>query len=87
VIAFISRWLKSGKIHRQTRLSNDEALIIARNAAPYDPLSADLGVTTVENRSGHLTWLVSSATVGLALEVTIDDASGNVLEVRRTGIR
>lgn len=83
---FISRWL-SGKPNIQTRLSADEALAIARSAASNDAMSQHLGPTTVEQRSGSVVWIVSSATVGRTLEVLIDDATGKVLDVRHVGVR
>lgn len=84
---FISRWLSGKASNIQTRLSADQALAIARKATSSDALSRHLGPTTVEERSGSVVWLVSSATVGGMLEVSIDDATGEVLDVRHVGVR
>ena len=71
----------------QTRLSKDEALAIARRATADDPLCQELNLAAIEQKSGVAVWIVSSATVGLVLEVSIDDATAEVLEVRRLGVR
>ena len=70
-----------------TRLSRDEALAIARRAAENAPLAAELALTSVQQVSGRTVWIVSSATRGLMLEITIDDADGTVLEQRHVGLR
>jgi hypothetical protein len=77
----------SAKDGGPTRLSKEEALIIAQRAAAEDPLCKDLAMVAVQGRAGTPVWIVSSATVGLVLEVSIDDASGAVLAVRRIGVR
>lgn len=83
----ISRWLGGKAAKIQTRLSADQALAIARSATSSDAMSRHLGPTTVEKRSGSVVWVVSSATVGRMLEVLIDDATGEVVEVRHVGVR
>jgi uncharacterized membrane protein YkoI len=83
----ISRWLSGRSSNPQTRLTADQALAIARSATPNDALSRHLGLTTVKERSGSVVWIVSSATVGQMLEVSIDDATGEVLDVRHVGVR
>lgn len=84
---FISRWLSGKTANIQTRLSADEALAIARSATSGDSMSQHLARTTVEERSGSVVWIVSSATVGSMIEVSIDDATGKVLDVQRIGVR
>jgi uncharacterized membrane protein YkoI len=71
----------------RTRLSADQALAIARSATADDSLSRHLGPVKLEDRSGTPVWIVSSATVGQMLEVSIDDATGKVLEAHHVGVR
>lgn len=83
----IARWLGIKKKSTQTRLVQNEALAIARRAAAHEPLAQELAIVRIEERDGHPVWIVSSATVGIKLWVVIDDASGEVLDVKRGGIR
>jgi uncharacterized membrane protein YkoI len=83
----ISRWFSGKAANIQTRLSAEQALAIARSATSNDALSRHLGPTMVEQRSGAVVWIVSSATVGQVLEVSIDDATGEVVDVRHVGVR
>jgi uncharacterized membrane protein YkoI len=71
----------------RTRLTADQALAIARSATADDSLSRHLGPVKLEDRLGAPIWIVSSATIGRMLEVSIDDATGKVLEVRHSGVR
>jgi hypothetical protein len=87
MLDFIARWFGKRKHPAQSRLSSDEALAIARRAAAGDPLLEYLSLVKIEQRSGNATWIVSSATVGRMLQVSIDDASGNVLEMKHIGMR
>jgi uncharacterized membrane protein YkoI len=87
MLKLISRWLSGKASNIQTRLSADQALAIARSATSGDALSRHLGHTVVEERSGSVVWMVSSATVGQMLEVSIDDTTGEVLDVRKFGVR
>jgi hypothetical protein len=85
------RWLRrgggsSGKAP-PTRLSREEAVLIARRAAAAESLSESLSMVDLQDRSGGAVWVVRSATVGLVLEVSVDDASGGVLEIRHLGKR
>lgn len=84
---FLSRWLGKDTRPSPARLSEEEAIAIARRAAMDDPQRENLTLVKLESRSGNATWIVSSATVGRMLEVAIDDATGNVLEMRHIGTR
>lgn len=50
-------------------------------------MSEQLSMTMLKERDGKPTWLVASATVGLTLEVWIDDQTGRILELKRAGLR
>lgn len=83
----ISRWFSGKATNIQTRLTAAQALAIAQSATSNDALSQHLGPTIVEQRSGAVVWIVSSATVGQMLEVAIDDATGEVMAVKHLGVR
>jgi hypothetical protein len=84
----IIRRLFSRRTHRSaTRLSQQDVLAIAATAAT-DALLADLmTITSVEQRDGRLIWHIGSATVGSGLTVTVDDATGEVIERKTWGVR
>jgi hypothetical protein len=71
-----------------TRLREAEALEIARKALQRD---VPLFVSSVKRRSDGpadaIEWVIGTATVGSGQTVRIDDASGEVLEVARWGVR
>lgn len=67
----------------QSRLSRTQAIAIARAASEHDPQQQDLSLATVEPRDGRLVWTVSAGVIGSVLQVEIDDATGEVIDVRR----
>jgi len=81
------RWFGCAQRKPPTRLSADDAVAIARTAAAGEPLCDQLAMTLVQERPGGTVWIVGSAGVGYSLEVTIDDASGRVLEIKHGGLR
>jgi|APLak6261673822_1056097.scaffolds.fasta_scaffold00580_4 uncharacterized membrane protein YkoI len=81
------RWLSKKKKRPKTRLSEQEVVAIARKAAAGQPSCEYLGLVMLEENEGVLTWIVGSATIGGSLEVWIDDASGEVLEIKQLGVR
>jgi hypothetical protein len=83
----LDRRLSKKKEPPKTLLSKDEVLNIARKSATEYPHCKYLNIVTLEKSSGALTWRVSSATIGNRLHVWIDDASGEVLEIKRLGVR
>ena len=87
VFDFLARWLGKGPQPIPTRLSSDEAIAIARRAAADDPQRENLTMTRVERRSGKATWIVSASVVGRHLVISIDDATGEVLEKTHLGTR
>ncbi len=83
----IDRWLSKNKNDSESRLSKDEVLNIAREAASEYPNCEDLNIVTLEQQSGASIWIVSSATVGRTLQVSVDDTNGDVLEIKQIGVR
>jgi hypothetical protein len=83
----LDKWLSKKKKRPKTRLSEQEVVAIARKAASGLPNCEDLCLVMLEENAGALTWIVRSATIGSALLVWIDDASGEVLEIKRLGVR
>lgn len=82
---FISRWF--GKTPRvPTRLTKTQALELARAAVPASERETLTLSTVVQQQRGPV-WVVSSATIGSMLEVEIDDATGKVIRIGRSGIR
>jgi hypothetical protein len=78
-------WLK--KSRPTTRLDEAEAVRIARQAAAGYPDRDLLSMVTLSEESGRITWQVGAAAVGSRLVVTIDDETGQVVEIKRYGIR
>jgi hypothetical protein len=78
---------REGQQGRRPRLSAQQAVELARVAAASDPRHEDLSMSTVQDRSGTLVWIVSTPTIGNTLEVEIDDATAQILHVLRRGSR
>jgi len=87
VLDFLARFLGKSPKPIPTRLSSDEAIAIARRAAADDPQCEDLTIASVEQKSGKAIWIVSPAVVGRHLVISIDDATGQVLEKQHFGTR
>jgi uncharacterized membrane protein YkoI len=87
VFHIFDKWLSKQKERPKTRLSEEEVVAIARKAASGQPSCEYLGLVTLEENAGVLIWTVGSATIGSALVVWIDDASGEVLEIKQLGVR
>lgn len=69
------------------RLSERDALTLARVAAAAHPMVDTLAIATSSVEEGMSVWQVRSATVGKMLVVTIDDATGAATSMRESGIR
>ncbi len=41
----------------------------------------------IEKQGNNIVWVVSSATMGIRMHATIDDATGKILKVEKTGVR
>lgn len=78
-MAGLFNWLfgRGGNTARpDTRLSEEEAMRIARQAAASWPQSARLVLNGVWVKDGRLAWHFWAPTHGPALSVVVDDASG-----------
>lgn len=82
----LDKFMKQKK-RKESRLDEDAVLAIARDAAAKYPNCEDLSIVSLEERSGNLMWIVSSATVGRTLQVSIEDAGGKVVEIKESGVR
>ena len=70
-----------------TRLSRDEAIRIAREAAGDDPLAATLGYAEPSIAGATIIWTVASVAFDEILTIIVDDATGSVLRRSRdTGL-
>ncbi len=70
-----------------TRLTEADALGLARKALPAGASGAGLIVTGVQRNGPSLRWIVSTATVGSGTTMSVDDATGQVTEVTAWGLR
>jgi hypothetical protein len=87
MIRAIGRLFASGSRPPATRLSEAEARAIARAAVPDGFFKDRMTITKVESRDGRLLWHIESATRGSGLRVTIEDATGQVIEQKKWGVR
>ena len=71
----------------KTVLSAEDAMKIARDAASDKSMFDQLFMTTILQRDDRIIWCVSTPTMGLQLQVLIDDATQKVLEVKYVGQR
>ncbi len=83
----LNRWLSRNKKNTESRLCKEDVLAIARKAASEYPNCEDLNIVTLEVNSDASIWIVTSATVGRILQVSIDDANGEVIEIKQIGVR
>jgi hypothetical protein len=74
-------------VKMEHKLTEEEVVKIACEAAKEYPNNEDLSIATLREQSGRMTWVVSSATVGRTLEVLVDDESGTVIEIKQMGVR
>jgi hypothetical protein len=70
-----------------TRLSEQEVRAIAKAAVAEGFFKDLMTITSVEQRDGRVLWHVGSATRGSGLWVTVNDATGEVVEQKKWGIR
>lgn len=86
-------WLKTLFLPRRidtpstSRLSSEQAVAMAQEAAATDPLASTLTMATVVNREGAAIWVVGAPAMGRTLVVEIDDETGRVLRIERVGLR
>lgn len=80
-------WRRGGR--PQTRLTPEQAQAIANAAMTGDwsCYAGKMGAVSMERRDGRVLWQVGSATIGSGATVTVDDATGAVLDRRGWGVR
>jgi hypothetical protein len=83
----LNRWFGKNNLSAKPRLEKNKVITLAREAASEYPNSEELSIVTIEERSGALIWIVSSATVGRMLQVSVDDASGEIVDIKQVGVR
>lgn len=77
---------RGGKDERpETRLSEEEATRLARQAAAASPFAAALVLRGAWASEGRLAWHFWTATMGSGLTVVVDDLSGDVQVEERFG--
>jgi hypothetical protein len=81
------RWLLFGPPRRKTCMTKDDVMTLAAKAANAARIQRRIGLVTVRQVEGRLTWIASTATKGSGWSVCIDDATGKVGPVERWGIR
>lgn len=85
--AFV-RWVRAPETPPPpSRLTREQAVAIARGAVPPGQDPERLVMPHCWQRDGRLIWTVSEAAIGSVLNVDVDDATGEVLAVRRVGLR
>jgi hypothetical protein len=88
-VSFLSRVL-AGWFRRprpSTRLDAAQALALARQAAAAEPDVDLLTLATLKEGAERPTWIVSAAAVGSTLVVSVDDETGQVVALKRYGVR
>lgn len=80
-------WRRGGR--PETRLTPEQARAIANAAMTGDWswYAGKMGMVSTEQRDGRVLWQIGSATIGSGATVTIDDATGAVLDRRGWGVR
>lgn len=91
MIERLAQWLRFGERGAQHppkhRLSKDQAILIAQRGASAYPNCDDIRLVTREPTDDSRLWVLCSATVGRNLQVSVDDSTGDVVEIRELGIR
>ncbi len=83
----INRLKRGRQAPLATRLSPDQAIVLARQAVADHPMAALLQMTSLEQRAGESVWVVRSASIGKSLQVSISDVTGQVLNIETFGLR
>lgn len=69
-------------------LTEPEAIKLAQDAIKDSNFAELLTIATLNKDSGgNLTWVIGSATIGSGLEVTLDDESTRIIDIKEVGIR
>jgi hypothetical protein len=71
----------------QTQLTPVEVTSIARAAAIDAPWRDELGTPWAAKQNGSIVWHISTMTIGSSVMITVDDATGQVLDIQIQGRR
>ena len=81
-------WLRgTGTGPPAARLSESQAIEIARAAAFAEWGQRELTLATRAMKDGRIIWSVSEPAIGSVLVVDIDDETATALAIRRMGLR
>lgn len=80
-------WRRGGR--PETRLTPEQARAIANAAmtGEWSWYAGKMGIASVEERDGRVLWRIGSATRGSGVIVTVEDATGVVLDRQGWGVR
>ena len=81
------RRLLFGPHHPETRMTQEQVMVLAAEAAAKARINHAFLGPTVRCMDGRLTWNVRTATIGSGWSIDIDDSTGEVGPVKRWGIR
>jgi hypothetical protein len=70
-----------------TRMTEEEVRVLADRVAREAGIDGTLSLVGVRLIEGRVVWTASTATRGSGWAVTVDDATGEVGPVRRSGLR
>jgi hypothetical protein len=87
MLSWLRQWFGEDDAVHSTRMTPPEVIAVAKEAAKGEPLHERLQHAKVREQSGTLIWYVSSDGKGATLIVTVDDATGEVLETALRGVR
>lgn len=87
MLSFLRRLFGRGQPILKSALSVQQACGIAEKVVSGTHCAGMMNLSKLENRDGKLIWLISSVTVGSGAIVTIDDATGAVMQSERWGVR
>jgi hypothetical protein len=81
----LHRFLFGDSLH--TRMTEEEVRVLADRVAREAGIDGTLSLVGVRRIEGRVVWTASTATRGSGWGVTVDDATGEVGPVRRSGLR
>jgi len=87
MLRFIRRMIGLREPKPKSVLSAQQACEIAEKVVAGGRYAGKMNLSKLETRDGKLIWLISSVTKGSGWLVTIDDATGAVIQSERWGIR
>jgi hypothetical protein len=86
MLTLLRRFL-SGAPSLETRMTRRDVEVLAERAIQAAHISPTPTLISVHQIDGRIIWKASTVTIGSGWFVEIDDATGEVAQVRRWGIR